>query len=123
MVGIRTTLANMYLMQRDSHTTTCFFLQQVYDSALEAAHPEDVSPSTSGGSRISRSGGVDFVRGDVDSRGSYISKVWYVKTKESGPSWWDVHRARPPLDPPLSTSEPQTTIEAHVYYIGMLVAY
>ena len=32
----------------------------------------------SGGSRISRKGGVD-------SRGGYVSKILYVKTKESGP--------------------------------------
>ena len=29
--------------------------------------------------------GVDLVRGGVDSRGGYVSKVLYVKTKESGP--------------------------------------
>ena len=39
----------------------------------------------SGGSRISRRGGVDLVGGGVDSRGSYVSKILYVKTKESGP--------------------------------------
>ena len=39
----------------------------------------------SGGSRISRRWGVDLVGGGVDSRGSYISKILYVKTKESGP--------------------------------------
>ena len=39
----------------------------------------------SGGSRISRRGGVDLVGGGVDSRGSYVSKILYVKTKELGP--------------------------------------
>ena len=38
----------------------------------------------SGRSRISRRGHVDLV-GGVDSRGSYISKILYVETKESGP--------------------------------------
>ena len=45
----------------------------------------------SGGSRISRRGGVDLVGGGVDSRGGYISKILYVETKESGP-------VGPPLD-------------------------
>ena len=39
----------------------------------------------SGGSRISRRGGVDLVGGAVDSRGGYISKILYVEMKESGP--------------------------------------
>ena len=40
----------------------------------------------SGGSRISvGGGGVDLVAGGVDSRGSYVSKILYVKTKELGP--------------------------------------
>ena len=30
-------------------------------------------------------GGVDLVGGGVDSRGSYVSKILYVKTKELGP--------------------------------------
>ena len=37
---------------------------------------------SSGGSRISRRGGVDLVGGDVDSLGGYVSKILYVKTKE-----------------------------------------
>ena len=40
-------------------------------------------------------GGVDLVRGAVDPRGGYVSKILHVKTKESGPA-----RA-PPLDPPM----------------------
>ena len=40
---------------------------------------------SSGGSRISRRGGVDLVRGAVDPRGGYVSKILHVKTKESGP--------------------------------------
>ena len=40
------------------------------------------SDASSGGSRISRGGGGGGV---VDSRGSYVSKILYVKTKESGP--------------------------------------
>ena len=38
----------------------------------------------SGGSRISRRGGVDLV-GGLDSRGRYVSKILYVKMKELGP--------------------------------------
>ena len=30
-------------------------------------------------------GGVDLVGGSVDSRGGYISKILYIKMKESGP--------------------------------------
>ena len=39
----------------------------------------------SGGSRISRRGGLDLVGGGVDSRGGYVLKILYVETKESGP--------------------------------------
>ena len=41
-------------------------------------------------------GGVDLVRGAVDPRGSYISKILHVKTKESGPIGGGARRARPP---------------------------
>ena len=40
-----------------------------------------------------------FPVGGVDSQGSYISKILYVKTKESGPLG-GVCRARP-LNPPM----------------------
>ena len=54
----------------------------------------------SGGSRISRRGGVDLVRGAVDPRGGYVSKILYVKTKESGPVG-GARARRAPLDPPM----------------------
>ena len=42
--------------------------------------------TNSGGSRISRRGGVDLIEGGgMDSRGGYVSKNLYVKIKESGP--------------------------------------
>ena len=44
-------------------------------------------------------GGMDVVKGGVASRGGYISKILYVKMKESGPLGGGVHGARP-LDPP-----------------------
>ena len=44
---------------------------------------KDIVPS-SGGSRISRKGAWTS-NGGVDSQGGYISKILYVKTKESGP--------------------------------------
>ena len=47
-------------------------------------------------------GGVDLVRGAVDPRGGYVSKILHVKTKESGPVGGGARRARPPLDPPMS---------------------
>ena len=56
----------------------------------------------SGGSRISRRGGVDLVEGAVDPRGGYVSKILHVKTIESGPvGGGGARRARPPLDPPM----------------------
>ena len=54
---------------------------------------------TSGGSRISHRGGCGPRRGAVDLRGSYVSKILHVKTKESGP----VGGGAPPLDPPMLT--------------------
>ena len=40
-------------------------------------------------------GGVDLVGGGVDSRGGYVSKILYVKTKELGPLG-GVHAGRTP---------------------------
>ena len=40
---------------------------------------------SSGGSRISRRGGMDLVGGSVDPQGGYVSKILHVKMKESGP--------------------------------------
>ena len=55
---------------------------------------------SSGGSRISRRGGVDLVRGAVDPRGGYVSKILHVKMKESGPVGGG-RAGRAPLDPPM----------------------
>ena len=41
-------------------------------------------------------GGVDLVRGAVDPRGGYVSKILHVKMKESGPVGGGARRARPP---------------------------
>ena len=47
-------------------------------------------------------GGVDLVAGGVDSRGGYVSKILYVKTKELGPlGGGRAPGAPPPLDPPM----------------------
>ena len=46
-------------------------------------------------------GGVDLVRGAMDPRGGYVSKILHVKMKESGPVGGGARRARPPLDPPM----------------------
>ena len=55
----------------------------------------------SGGSRISRRRERGPRRGGgMDSRGSYISKMLYVKTKESGPLGGRA-AGTPPLDPPM----------------------
>ena len=72
-------------------------------TALHTFHHKCVASSAlfSGGSRISRrGGGVDLVGGGVDSRGSYISKFLYVKTKELGPLG-GARAGRGPLDPPM----------------------
>ena len=45
-------------------------------------------------------GGVDLVEG-MDFQGSYISKIFYVKTKESGPLGGHAPGTPPPLDPPM----------------------
>ena len=39
--------------------------------------------------------------GGVDSRGGYVSKILYVKTKESGPLGGGVRRASANVDPPM----------------------
>ena len=46
-------------------------------------------------------GGVDLVRGAVDPRGSYVSKILHVKMKESGPVGGGARAGRAPLDPPM----------------------
>ena len=43
---------------------------------------------------------MDLVGGGVDSRGGYVSKFLYVKTKELGPLGGRAPGA-PPLDPPM----------------------
>ena len=43
---------------------------------------------------------MDLVGGGVDSRGSCVSKILYVKTKELGPLGGRASGA-PPLDPPM----------------------
>ena len=46
-------------------------------------------------------GGVDLVQGAVDPRGSYVSKILHVKTKESGPRRGGRTPGAPPLDLPM----------------------
>ena len=41
-------------------------------------------------------GGVDLVRGAVDPRGGYVSKILHVKTKESGPVGGGARAGRAP---------------------------
>ena len=43
---------------------------------------------------------MDLIGGGVDSRGGYVSKILYVKTKELGPLGGRAPGA-PPLDPPM----------------------
>ena len=73
----------------------------------------------SGGSRISHRGGVDLVRGAVDPRGGYVSKILHVKTKESGP----VGGARAGRAPPRSANDvDQDFIQMKQYFILLNVA-
>ena len=44
---------------------------------------------------------MDLVGGAVDSRGGYVSKILYVKTKELGPLGGGARAGRAPLDPPM----------------------
>ena len=44
-------------------------------------------------------GGVDLVGGAVDPRGSYVSKILHVKTKESGPVGGGARAGRAPPRP------------------------
>ena len=44
---------------------------------------------------------MDLVRGAVDPRGGYVSKILHVKTKESGPVGGGRAPGAPPLDPPM----------------------
>ena len=60
--------------------------------------------SCSGGSRISRRGGVDLIGGAMDPQGGYVSKILHVKMKESGPVG-GARAGRAPLDPPMSCNE------------------
>ena len=67
---------------------------------------------------------MDLVRGGVDFRGDYVSKILYVKTKELGPLGGRVP-GTPPLDPPMKRSvffvqgpnDPNT----HMLYIGLSI--
>ena len=54
-------------------------------------------------------GAVDLVGGGVDSWGSYVSKMLYVKTKELGPLGGG-RAGRVPLDPPMQFKNPKFLI-------------
>ena len=70
----------------------------------------------SGGSRISRRGGVDLVGGGVDSRGGYVSKILYVKMKELGP----LGGARAGRAPPRSANESSNWF-SEISYLNSLI--
>ena len=53
-------------------------------ASVESVRKSHEAISSSARSRISRRGVLTSSE-DVDSRGGYISKILYVKTKESGP--------------------------------------
>ena len=60
-------------------------------------------------------GGADFV-GGANSRGGYVSKNLYVKTKESGPLGGRTPAA--PLDPPMTVAdEIKCTLMFDMYYM------
>ena len=72
----------------------CIFTRPMRIFTVISFHLDVVIRYGSGGSRISR-------RGGVDSRGGSVSKILYVEMKKSGPLGTDLHRASPPLDPPM----------------------
>ena len=49
-------------------------------------------------------GAVDLVGGGVDSRGGYVSKIFYVETKESGPLRGRARRTPPSRSANVSVS-------------------
>ena len=49
-------------------------------------------------------GGMDLIRGALDPRGGYISKILHVKTKESGPLGGGACAGCAPLDLPMYTN-------------------
>ena len=61
----------------------------------------------SGGSRISR-------RGGVDSQGSYVSEILYVKTKESGPLG-----GRAPGTPPRSANDIDLCLQLEIMVMNV----
>ena len=61
-------------------------------------------------------GGVDLVRGAVDPRGGYISKILHVKTKESGP----IGGARAGRAPPRSANGNALFVNEHKETIKFL---
>ena len=64
---------------------------------------------------------MDLIGGGVDSRGSYVSKILYVKTKELGPlGTWGTRRAHPPLDPPMSCLKSLLSVEQMVNEIDIV---
>ena len=70
-----------------SSVSTSIYGRWDQDSSSQVEH-EVFSTTCSGGSRISRRGGVDLMGGGaVDPRGGYILKILHVKTKESGHVW------------------------------------
>ena len=73
----------------------------------------------SGGSRISRRGGVDLVGRGVDSQGGYVSKILYVKMKELGPLG-GARQARP-LDPPMQNVKEQYSVSLLIHVIPRIV--
>ena len=78
-----------------------FLWQQRSISRVDKNHGLKLMPITVADPGFPMGGGVDLVRGAVDPRGGYVSKILHVKTKESGPVGGGVRRARPPLDPPM----------------------
>ena len=53
--------------------------------SIEWPNEDTLFTSIKGQWWISRRGDVELVGGGMDSRGSYVLKILYVKTKESGP--------------------------------------
>ena len=59
---------------------------------------------------------MDLV-GGVDSRDGYVSKILYVKMKESGPLGGGVRRASANVDPPMTRHVRRKSIYNYLGYI------
>ena len=81
----RVALANVRLVQQSRARSTNHGEPHLVPSAPSAYNCYKYPHYTVADPGFPVGGGVDLVKGSVDSRGGYVSEILYVKTKESGP--------------------------------------